>query len=119
MAFTFRDSFPRGATGGFTLEMLSFYVALEKGLNKLPIAVRIKPSATTYPVPTPTGGTFVFTVDTIAALSAYVVTGLASGSWVAWVRETSRFYRLDANGGVGADGISVITASDGRQWFVT
>jgi hypothetical protein len=118
MAFTFRDSFPRGWSGGFTLEMLSFYVALEKGLNKLPIAVRIKPSATTYPVPTPTGGIFVITVDTVAALSAYVVTGLTSGNWVAVVRGTGRLYRLDANSGLGADGISVITASDGRQWFI-
>jgi len=119
MAFTFIDSFPRGASGGFTLEMLSFYIALEKGLNKLPIAVRIKPSATTYPVPTPTtGGIFLITVASISALSAYVVTGLTSGNWLAWVYETSRMYRLDAASG-SADGVNSIVAQDGRMWFIT
>jgi hypothetical protein len=60
----------------------------------------------------------VITVDTVAALSAYVVTGLASGNWVAFVRGTGRLYRLDANTGISSDSITLIAASDGRQWIV-
>ena len=44
MSFEFVDSFPRGLTGGYALEMLSFEVAVEPGLNRINISARIKNS---------------------------------------------------------------------------
>ncbi len=44
VAFTFTDSFPRTVSRGFSLELISFYVGLEKGLARVPIARRIAPT---------------------------------------------------------------------------
>lgn len=73
--------------------------------------------ASVIPPTAPSGG-FVITVATIAALGAYPNALLPSGQFLAWVLETSRFYRLDAASGT-ADGVTIIAANDGRMWFVT
>jgi hypothetical protein len=43
-SYLFADSFPRGPSQGFALELMSFYVGLEKGLGRLPATSRIKPT---------------------------------------------------------------------------
>lgn len=44
MRFHFADSFPDGASQGFALELLSFFMALEKGLNRPPPKRQIAPT---------------------------------------------------------------------------
>lgn len=121
MGFTFIDSFPRGNPGNsFALEMLSFYVALEKGLNRIPTAQRIAPGAT-YVVPGG-DGVSISTVNSIngtgTTLVALPVVGLVSDVFFVWVKSRGRLYRLTDNSGVAADGVDIVTASDGRQWMV-
>lgn len=59
------------------------------------------------------------TVNFISDLATYQVVGLASGETLVFVRETGRLYRLDANSGNPADGQTIISAPDGREWFIT
>lgn len=44
VAYLIQDSFPRGPTQGFAMEVLSFFVGLEKGLGRLPATSSIKPT---------------------------------------------------------------------------
>jgi hypothetical protein len=64
------------------------------------------------------GGGFMFTVSTLAALAAHSVIGMASGSWLAFVEETQREYRLRDFTGTSSNGSSLISAPDGRQWVL-
>jgi len=66
----------------------------------------------------PVGGGFMFTVATLAALGTYPVLGMLSGAWLAFVEETQRQYRLRAYTGTASNGVSLISAPDGRQWVV-
>lgn len=43
-SYTFVDSFPRGPSAGYALELMSFLIGLEKGLGRQPATSSIKPT---------------------------------------------------------------------------
>jgi len=124
MAFTFFDSFPRGEPGdSFALELLSFYVALEKGLVRRPKAIRIPSGTPTYFIPGVTNETLaqVVVAPTTAALAAVPLTPTRtylSGHTIGIVQATGQMYYLASTAFV-ADGVNIINAADGRQWLIS
>jgi hypothetical protein len=130
LSFTFEDSFPRSnGSEGYALEMISFYVALEKGLARMSSTLTIPAGDTVYIVPGVGGSGMagaIVTVDEISDLGGLTVGGLAlsamtSGRTIAWVKSTGRFYVLDATEGDPEDppDYNLVDAADGRQWFLT
>lgn len=123
MAFEFFDSFPRGIPGdSFELEMLSFYVAMEKGLNKWPAAIRIPSGVVTYLVIGGGGGSNVNMVTilspgTPATLATTLIPGFVSGKSIAFVQDNGHFYTLCDTAGT-PDGINIVASIDGRFWVI-
>jgi hypothetical protein len=125
MAFKFFDSFPRGGEPGdsFALELLSFYVGLEKGLVRRPKAIRIPSGVPTYFIPGAQndGLAQVIVVQSTADLGAFALAPAKtylSGHTVGIVADTGAMYFL-ASTTFAPDGVNIIDSSDGRQWLTS